>query len=74
MPFHQYQAPPSSRIFSQTMTRAFITSPFCCNDIPFEERLEGFKRRGFSNIQSGSWLGANHFVFFGTESETSTVL
>jgi hypothetical protein len=34
--------------------------------------LEGFKRRGFSNIQSGSWLGANHFVFFGTESETST--
>ncbi|QXQ06166.1 VOC family protein [Sphingosinicellaceae bacterium] len=43
-----------------------------CNDIPFEARLEEFARRGFKLIQSGSWMGANHFAFFGTEDATTT--
>ncbi|UAJ11024.1 VOC family protein [Glacieibacterium megasporae] len=43
-----------------------------CNNIPFEARLEEFARRGFKLIQSGSWMGRNHFAFFGTEDATTT--
>ncbi len=43
-----------------------------CNNIPFEERIAEFTRRGFKLAQSGSWLGKNHFAFFETEHETTT--
>lgn len=45
-----------------------------CNDIPFDERLAEFKRRGFALAQSGSWEGKCHFAFFDTESATATCL
>ncbi|MBC8129896.1 MAG: VOC family protein [Rhizobiaceae bacterium] len=44
-----------------------------CNGSPFEERVAEFERRGFSMIQGGSWMGQNHFAFFGTEESTSMV-
>jgi hypothetical protein len=34
-----------------------------CNNIPFKERIEELNRRGFEVVQSGSWLGTNHFAF-----------
>jgi methylmalonyl-CoA/ethylmalonyl-CoA epimerase len=43
-----------------------------CNNIPFEERIEEFAKRGFKLTQSGSWLGKNHFAFFEMEQETTT--
>ncbi|MCF1494380.1 VOC family protein [Agrobacterium vitis] len=43
-----------------------------CNNIPFEERIAEFERRGFKKVQSGSWMGRNHFAFFGTEEDTTT--
>lgn len=43
-----------------------------CNNIPFEERMAEFERRGFRLVQSGSWLGTNHFAFFDTEDATGT--
>jgi methylmalonyl-CoA/ethylmalonyl-CoA epimerase len=43
-----------------------------CNNIPFEERVAGFANRGFRCIQSGSWMGRNHFAFFATENATTT--
>ncbi|MBY3045957.1 VOC family protein [Rhizobium leguminosarum] len=43
-----------------------------CNNIPFEERIAEFERRGFKKIQSGSWMGRNHFAFFATEEDTTT--
>ena len=43
-----------------------------CNNIPFEQRQQGFKERGFEQSQGGSWLGKNHFAFFETEKETGT--
>lgn len=45
-----------------------------CNHAPFEQRLAGFARRGFQLVQSGSWLGRNHFAFFATEQATTTCL
>jgi len=45
-----------------------------CNQIPFEERLAEFARRGFRLVQSGSWMGRNHFAFFETEAATTTCL
>jgi len=44
-----------------------------CNNIPFEERITELTRRGFQCVQSGSWMGVNHFAFFGTEADTTTV-
>ena len=46
---------------------------FDCNGAPFEERVAEFERRGFPQVQSGSWMGRNHFAFFGTEESTSMV-
>lgn len=44
-----------------------------CNDIPFNDRLAEFTKRGFGPpAQSGSWMGKNHFAFFNTEEETTT--
>ncbi len=43
-----------------------------CNHVPFEQRLVEFARRGFSLVQSGSWLGRNQFAFFETEAATTT--
>ena len=45
---------------------------FDCNDIPFEDRIAEFERRGFTLAQSGSWMGRNHFAFFETEDATTT--
>lgn len=45
-----------------------------CHGIPLAERLAEFARRGFALVQSGSWMGTNHFAFFETESATSTCL
>jgi methylmalonyl-CoA/ethylmalonyl-CoA epimerase len=43
-----------------------------CNGIPWEDRMAGFKERGFALAQSGSWQGKNHFAFFETEDATTT--
>ncbi|CAM1503630.1 Fc.00g012210.m01.CDS01 [Cosmosporella sp. VM-42] len=43
-----------------------------CGGMPWEERLAGFKDRGFQVAQSGSWQGRNHFAFFDTEDATTT--
>ncbi len=43
-----------------------------CNNIPLEQRKTEFARRGFPLIQSGSWLGENHFAFFETEAATTS--
>lgn len=43
-----------------------------CNNIPFEQRMAEFKRRGFQLVQSGSWMDKNHFAFFETEQATTT--
>lgn len=45
-----------------------------CNDVPFEQRIAEFARRGFPVVQSGSWMGGNHFAFFETEGATTTCL
>ncbi len=45
-----------------------------CNNIPFEQRIAEFARRGFPLVQSGSWMGKNHFAFFETEHATTTCL
>ncbi len=45
-----------------------------CNNIPLEERIAEFERRGFQRVQSGSWMGRNHFAFFQTEDATTTCL
>ncbi len=44
---------------------------FDCNGIAFEQRIAEFARRGFPLVQSGSWLGRNHFAFFETERATT---
>ena len=46
---------------------------FNCEDIPWEERLKEFEKRGFSLIQSGKWVDQNAFAFFGTEDATTTI-
>ena len=43
-----------------------------CNNIPFQQRMAEFERRGFQLVQSGSWMGKNHFAFFETENATTT--
>lgn len=44
-----------------------------CNDIPFADRLAEFAKKGFGPpVQSGSWMGKNHFAFFNTEAVTTT--
>lgn len=45
-----------------------------CNNVPFDRRIEEFARRGFALVQSGSWMGRNHFAFFDTEGATTTCL
>ena len=45
-----------------------------CNNVPFSQRTAEFERRGFRLVQSGSWLGENHFAFFETEPATTTCL
>lgn len=45
-----------------------------CHGIPLAARQAEFTRRGFQLVQSGSWLGTNHFAFFETESATTTCL
>ena len=45
-----------------------------CNNVPFEQRIAEFARRGFRLVQSGSWVGGNHFAFFETEDATTTCL
>jgi len=45
-----------------------------CNNVQFEQRIAEFKQRGFQLVQSGSWMGKNHFAFFETESATTTCL
>ena len=45
-----------------------------CNGIPLEERIAQFERRGYKLVQSGSWMGQNHFAFFATEDATTTCL
>ena len=43
-----------------------------CNNVPFEQRIAEFARRGFRLVQSGSWMGRNHFASFETEHATTT--
>jgi methylmalonyl-CoA/ethylmalonyl-CoA epimerase len=43
-----------------------------CNNIPLEQRIAEFERRGFQLVQSGSWMGTNSFAFFETEDATTT--
>ncbi len=45
---------------------------FDCNGVPFERRMAELARRGFKLVQSGSWMGQNHFAFFETEEATTT--
>lgn len=40
---------------------------------PWPERLATFERRGFPLAQSGRFMDANAFAFFGTEAATGTV-
>ncbi|CAF9943003.1 MAG: hypothetical protein ALECFALPRED_010421, partial [Alectoria fallacina] len=37
-----------------------------CNGISMEERVQGFKERGFECVQSGKWMvgGVSEFAFF----------
>jgi len=42
------------------------------NGIPFQERVEKMRERGFEVSQGGSWMGRNHFAFFETEGLTGT--
>lgn len=44
-----------------------------CRDIPMADRIRAFEARGFRCVQSGKWMGQNHFAFFATEEATSTV-
>lgn len=45
-----------------------------CNNIPFDQRIAEFARRGFALVQSGSWMGTNHFAFFDTEDAATTCI
>ena len=45
-----------------------------CNNIEFEPRIAEFARRGAEVVQSGSWLGKNHFAFFESEDESAPCL
>ncbi|WP_299979285.1 VOC family protein [uncultured Pseudoteredinibacter sp.] len=44
-----------------------------CGDTPMVERFSEFERRGYRCVQSGKWLGVNHFAFFDTEDDTAAV-
>lgn len=44
-----------------------------CGDMSMDERLAEFERRGYRCVQSGKWMGKNHFAFFDTEDDTTTV-
>lgn len=45
---------------------------FDCNNIPWEDRLREFERRGYKCVQGGSWMDKNHFAFFETQEATTT--
>ena len=38
-----------------------------CGGLAWEDRLEGFRKRGFEAVQSGDWRGENRFAFFESE-------
>ncbi|KAG8533050.1 uncharacterized protein KY384_001833 [Bacidia gigantensis] len=38
-----------------------------CNDIPWEDRINGFEERGLSMAQGGNFRGENRFAFFESE-------
>ena len=44
---------------------------FNMNNMPWEDRIETFKQRGFACVQSGRWLGGVRFAFFDTEAATA---
>ncbi len=44
-----------------------------CHNIPFNQRIAEFERRGFQMVQSGIWMN-NQFAFFETESATTTCI
>jgi hypothetical protein len=41
------------------------------NNLPWEQRMKEFEKRGFEVVQSGNFKG-NRFAFFGTEKDTGT--
>lgn len=45
---------------------------YSCREIDFDERIDGFRRRGFEFAQGGDWNGGCRFAFFlaGPEDET----
>lgn len=51
---------------------AFHHVAYDCNDVPWEERLAEFEKRGFKMVQSGKWKGKNAFAFFETDEATGT--
>ncbi len=73
---------PFAKSYPAQRHRAWITGSYIwvgihhiaydCNNIPFSQRAQGFKDRGFELSQGGSWLGRNHFAFFETEEKTGT--
>ena len=44
-----------------------------CGNLPMVDRIRAFEARGFRCVQSGKWMGKNHFAFFATDQATSTV-
>lgn len=44
-----------------------------CNNTPFEESITELKRCGFKRVQSENCLEVNHFAFFGSEADITTV-
>ena len=44
-----------------------------CGGIPMDDRIREFGARGFQCVQSGKWMGKNHFAFFATDEATTTV-
>ncbi|MEM8785371.1 MAG: VOC family protein [Pseudomonadota bacterium] len=43
-----------------------------CNDMPWDQRIAEFERRGCANVQSGIWRGEVPFAYFETEGLTTT--
>ncbi|CAA9543609.1 MAG: hypothetical protein AVDCRST_MAG19-49 [uncultured Thermomicrobiales bacterium] len=44
-----------------------------CGDVPMADRIRDFEARGFRCVQSGKWMGTNHFAFFATDEATTTI-